>query len=96
MVTTEQGQELAHELGIKFMETSAKVNDGVEEAFFTLARSAAGTLDFFFPLPLINHYRDIKTRLIDSQADNAASEAPANNSVKVNQPAMQATPGCCS
>ena len=37
-VTEEQGRELANELGIKFMETSAKVNEGVEEAFFTLAR----------------------------------------------------------
>ena len=37
-VTEEQGRELAQELGVKFMETSAKVNEGVEEAFFTLAR----------------------------------------------------------
>lgn len=37
-VSEEQGRELANELGIKFMETSAKVNEGVEEAFFTLAR----------------------------------------------------------
>ena len=37
-VTEEQGRELANEFGIKFMETSAKVNEGVEEAFFTLAR----------------------------------------------------------
>jgi GTPase SAR1 family protein len=37
-VTEEQGRELAEELGIRFMETSAKVNEGVEEAFFTLAR----------------------------------------------------------
>lgn len=37
-VTEEQGRELANELGLRFMETSAKVNDGVEEAFFTLAR----------------------------------------------------------
>ena len=37
-VTEEQGRELADELGIRFMETSAKVNEGVEEAFFTLAR----------------------------------------------------------
>lgn len=37
-VTEEQGRELAEELGIKFMETSAKVNQGVEDAFFTLAR----------------------------------------------------------
>lgn len=37
-VTEEQGRALADELGVKFMETSAKVNSGVEEAFFTLAR----------------------------------------------------------
>ena len=37
-VTEEQGRELANEFGIRFLETSAKVNDGVEEAFFTLAR----------------------------------------------------------
>jgi Ras-related protein Rab-8A len=37
-VTEEQGRQLAEELGIKFMETSAKVNEGVEEAFFSLAR----------------------------------------------------------
>ena len=37
-VTEEQGRELANELGIKFMETSAKANDGVEEAFYTTDR----------------------------------------------------------
>lgn len=37
-VTLEQGRELAEEFGIRFMETSAKVNEGVEDAFFTLAR----------------------------------------------------------
>ena len=47
-VTEEQGRELADELGIKFMETSAKVNEGVEEAFFTLARC----VPFYSPLPL--------------------------------------------
>jgi Ras-related protein Rab-8A len=38
VVTEEQGRQLAEELGIRFMETSAKVNDNVEEAFFLLAR----------------------------------------------------------
>ncbi|KAI7906176.1 GTP-binding protein ypt2 [Cokeromyces recurvatus] len=38
VVTKEQGQTLANELGIRFMETSAKANIGVEEAFFDLAR----------------------------------------------------------
>ena len=53
-VTEEQGRELANELGIKFMETSAKVNEGVEEAFFTLARSVPVpyALSRFLPLPL--------------------------------------------
>ena len=37
-VTEEAGRALADELGIRFMETSAKVNEGVEEAFFSLAR----------------------------------------------------------
>ncbi|KAG1829498.1 rab-type small GTP-binding protein [Suillus fuscotomentosus] len=75
-----QGRALADELGMKFMETSAKANEGVEEAFFTLAR-------------------DCKTRLIDSQADSAASVGGASNadgSVKVNQPATSASIGCCS
>ena len=39
VITAEMGQELANELGINFIETSAKVNEGVENAFFTLARS---------------------------------------------------------
>jgi Ras-related protein Rab-8A len=37
-VTLEQGRQLADELGLRFVETSAKDNEGVEEAFFTLAR----------------------------------------------------------
>jgi Ras-related protein Rab-8A len=47
MVSTEEGHALADELGMKFFETSAKMNEGVEEAFFTLARSASATLTFF-------------------------------------------------
>ncbi|GAC74085.1 GTP-binding protein SEC4 [Moesziomyces antarcticus T-34] len=37
-VSTEQGEELARELGIPYIETSAKSNANVEEAFFNLAR----------------------------------------------------------
>jgi GTPase SAR1 family protein len=37
-VTEDQGRDLAAELDMKFMETSAKANEGVEEAFFALAR----------------------------------------------------------
>ena len=76
------------------METSAKVNGGVEEASFPLARSvdtrhAKAPLNFML-------YRDCKTRLIDSQADaTGPSGGPGNTdgSIKVDRPAMQ-TPGC--
>ncbi|XP_071965858.1 ras-related protein Rab-10-like isoform X6 [Antedon mediterranea] len=37
MVSTERGQSIARENGIKFMETSAKTNINVEPAFMTLA-----------------------------------------------------------
>ena len=37
-VSTERGQMLAAEFGIKFFETSAKSGLNVEEAFLTLAR----------------------------------------------------------
>lgn len=38
VISKEQGQALASEYGVKFLETSAKSNINVEEAFFTLAR----------------------------------------------------------
>jgi len=38
VITAEQGQALADEFGIRFVETSAKSNIGVEDAFFALAR----------------------------------------------------------
>ena len=37
-VTPEQGKKLAAEFGIKFFETSAKTNQGVDEAFSAMAR----------------------------------------------------------
>lgn len=37
VVSTERGQQLADELGIPFMEVSAKSNINVEKAFFSLA-----------------------------------------------------------
>lgn len=38
VISTEQGQELARELGVRFLETSAKANINVEQAFTDLAR----------------------------------------------------------
>src|SRR3954453_12601972 len=36
-VSTEQGQALANELGIPFLEVSAKANINIEKAFYSLA-----------------------------------------------------------
>ena len=38
VISKEQGQALASEYGVKFIESSAKSNIGVEEAFMSLAR----------------------------------------------------------
>ncbi|TIB75220.1 rab GTPase SrgA [Wallemia mellicola] len=43
-ITQDQGKELADSLEIKFIETSAKNNVGVEDAFFTLARDIKSRL----------------------------------------------------
>ncbi|KAH0590134.1 GTPase Ypt2 [Termitomyces sp. 'cryptogamus'] len=98
IVTEEQGRELAAELGIKFMETSAKANDGVEEAFFTLARFVLCYLGSVL-VPRLSTYRDIKTRLIDSQGDASTTSAggsAADGSVRVNQQtSTQPSQGCC-
>jgi Ras-related protein Rab-8A len=47
VVSENQGRALARELGIPFLETSAKSNVNVEEAFFSLAR--------YSTLPTIHH-----------------------------------------
>jgi Ras-related protein Rab-8A len=99
VVTEEQGRTLASELGIRFMETSAKINEGVEEAFFTLARSVcAAEIMFSTHAPSDVSRRDIKTRLIDSQADTATAQGSTGHegSVKFNQPSSAASTSCCS
>lgn len=37
-VSKERAEKLAIEYGMKFMETSAKLNENIENAFFSLAR----------------------------------------------------------
>lgn len=44
-VSTERGQQLANELGIPFLEVSAKQNIQVEKAFFTLATDIKRKVD---------------------------------------------------
>jgi Ras-related protein Rab-8A len=88
VVSLEAGRQLADELGLRFLETSAKANEGVEDAFFTLARCvlAGGVWECFLREPTSSEtcatpchlfHRDIKTRLIDSQpeANNAQAQA---------------------
>jgi len=44
-ISTEQGQRLAAEHGVEFMETSAKSNINVEEAFVMIARKIKAKMD---------------------------------------------------
>merc|ERR1711907_813524 len=45
MVSTEDGQKLADEYGVPFLETSAKSSTNVEKAFFQMARSIKAKMD---------------------------------------------------
>ena len=55
VVDTQRGQQLADEYEIKFLETSAKNNINVEEAFFTIARDIKKRLiDSAEPVPTNN------------------------------------------
>lgn len=95
-ITSEAGRELAEELGVKFMETSAKVNLGVEDAFFTLARCVTPLSPPHLTKADSVFCRDIKTRLIDSQPDAGASApSAASNSVNVARTNTQPAAGCC-
>ncbi|RUP10878.1 P-loop containing nucleoside triphosphate hydrolase protein [Jimgerdemannia flammicorona] len=105
VITKEQGQTLAEELQVSFLETSAKSNIGVEEAFFSLARSVRLSIfknwealclcQLFAPLPSdCPHYfyRDIKKRLIDTAQD---AQPTKPKGVNIDEPKTQTAPGCC-
>jgi Ras-related protein Rab-8A len=91
VVSEDQGRALAQELGIPFIETSAKSNINVEEAFFSLARSLPPQLPHLFIILLI--CSDIKKKLIDSAA--VAPSAAANVNLD-NKGQGKLGGGCCS
>ena len=64
-VSEEQGRELAEELHVKFVETSAKINEGVEDAFFTLARCVhlPQKISSYFLIPFIQRHQGAAHRL---------------------------------
>ena len=81
-VSVQQGRELADEFGLRFLETSAKANEGVEEAFFTLARD--------IKLRLIDTQEPAA-----GSAANSAALGGAKGNVSVGGGAPKAGGGCC-
>ncbi|MBW0490379.1 hypothetical protein O181_030094 [Austropuccinia psidii MF-1] len=82
VIDESQGRELAAELGILFMETSAKANINVEEAFFSLARDIKARL----------------IDSTDESSGGGGSGGGAqglNGSISVSQPGSQQSKGCC-
>jgi len=80
IVTDQQGKELAEELGIRYLETSAKANINVEDAFFALARDiktrlidTAGTTD----------------------STTAPGGSPAQGNVRIGNNQNKQQSGCC-
>ncbi len=67
MVSVERGQQLADELGIPFMEVSAKSNINVEKAFYSLAADIKK--------------RIIDTSRTDQRPSQGVNVADQNNSV---------------
>ncbi|OAV97221.1 Ras-like protein Rab-8A [Puccinia triticina 1-1 BBBD Race 1] len=81
IIQENQGRELAAELGISFMETSAKANTNVEEAFFSLARDIKTRL--------------IDNTDEGTGGGSGSSQAGPNGSISVAQPGFQNSKGCC-
>ena len=88
---------MARELGVRFLETSAKANINVEQAFTDLARCAIGILSpCFYVLNVVLVNRDIKIRLIDTATTptSATSTGSGSGSVDVNS-GNKSSSGCC-
>eukprot|EP01135_Chromosphaera_perkinsii_P009379 Nk52_evm55s1737 gene=Nk52_evmTU55s1737 len=70
VISKERGEKLAEECGIKFLETSAKNNINVEEAFLTIARDIKKKMDNKAPPP----QQSKQTVQVNSGGDGAAKK----------------------
>lgn len=95
-VMSDAGEQKAKELGVDFIETSAKENREVENAFFKLARSVALCDLLCLLCKLTITIRAIKTRLIDSQPDASSTIGSPSGGVKVDQSTAGEQRGCCT
>ncbi|CEH14143.1 rab-type small gtp-binding protein [Ceraceosorus bombacis] len=80
VVTTEQGQALADELGVRYVETSAKTNQAVDDAFIALARDVKS--------------RVIDTAAGSASSGGAGANESQGVNVNAQQPASSS--GCCA
>lgn len=78
-MTNQQARELAEELGVPYLETSAKSSINVDEAFFTLAREIKKRL--------------IDTAAPSASSPTSASGS--SGAVNVGQQGNQEKGGCC-
>jgi len=82
VVSQQQALELAEELGVPYMETSAKSSINVDEAFFTLAREIKKRLI------------DTAAPAAGAAASGGAAGS-GSGSINVNQQGSQEKSGCC-
>ena len=93
-VTEEKGCELADELGMQFMETSAKTNEGVTESFYALTKWVVAGINISIPEVAIP--RDIIPRIVAIKGEAGATETrTTDDSVRVAHSASQGRSGIC-
>ena len=69
-VSKERGEKLAIEYGMKCMETSAKLNENIENAFFTLARDIKAKTEKRLVIIFILNFKNHKKNLFKSNVIN--------------------------
>ncbi|KAM7134809.1 ras-related protein Rab-8A isoform 1-T1 [Macrochelys suwanniensis] len=86
-VSREQGEKLAIGFGIKFMETSAKANINIENAFFTLARDIKAKMD-----KKLVEYRSQQESDLQSMHRSPHVDPPEGNSPQGSNQGVKITP----